>query len=297
MILVNSFMNKLGEFFGSRVFGVLQNIGWRDVLDILLLAVIIYCVLRFVRDRRAWTLLVGFAVLGGFYLLTQALELRTVSMVLRAFFSMYVVFIIVIFQREIRDALEKIGGSVLQLRRFGTPTQSVADVTATIGVLSEAAVDLSREKRGALIVIERNTKLGDYVKTGIELNAEMSCELFGNLFFNRSPLHDGAVIVRDGKIAAAGCILPSSKSSAIPKELGTRHRAAVGISEQSDAVVIVVSEETGTISIANNGILKRGYNSGTLKDDLFLLLTGATEQDGKKSERSFTAETQKNEKE
>ena len=106
-----------------------------------------------------------------------------------------------------------------------------------------------------------------------------------------------AVIVRDGKIAAAGCILPSSKSSAIPKELGTRHRAAVGISEQSDAVVIVVSEETGTISIANNGILKRGYNSGTLKDDLFLLLTGATEQDGKKSERSFTAETQKNEKE
>jgi diadenylate cyclase len=163
----------------------------------------------------------------------------------------------------------------------------MADVAATIGVLSDAACDLSREKCGALIVIERNTKLGDYIKTGIELDALMSCELFANLFFNRSPLHDGAVIVRGGKIAAAGCILPSSKSSAIPKELGTRHRAAVGISEQSDAVVIVVSEETGTISIANNGVLKRNYNSGTLKDDLFLLLTGTTEEDNQRIMKSF----------
>ncbi len=295
MTFAVSFMNKLGEFFSSCILEPIRNIGWRDIVDILLLAVIIYYILRFVRDRRAWTLLVGFAVLGGFYILTQLLGLRTVNMVLRAFFSMYVVFIIVIFQREIRDALEKIGGSVLQLRHFGTPNQSVANITATIGVLSDAAFDLAREKCGALIVIERNTKLGDYVKTGIELNAEMSCELFGNLFFNRSPLHDGAVIVRDGKIAAAGCILPSSKSTALPKELGTRHRAAVGISEQSDAVVIVVSEETGIISIANNGILKRGYNSGTLKDDLFLLLTGATEQESKKTNRSFTAESRENE--
>ena len=281
-------MNKLTEFFSSYILDPIMNIGWRDIVDILLLAVILYYLLRFVRDRRAWTLLVGFAVLGGFYVLTQALGLRVVNMVLRAFFDMYIVFIIVIFQREIRDALEKIGGTVLQLRKFGSPSQSVADAAAIIGVLSEAACDLSREKCGALIVIERNTKLGDYVKTGIVLDAQMSCELFGNLFFNRSPLHDGAVIVRDGKISAAGCILPSSKSSAIPKELGTRHRAAVGISEQSDAVVIVVSEETGVISIANNGILKRGYNSGTLKDDLFLLLTGSTEQD---AIPGFTSET------
>lgn len=286
-----SFLNKLSEFFSSCLLEPIKNIGWRDIVDVLLLAVIIYYILRFVRDRRAWTLLVGFSVLGVFYLLTQIFELRTVNMVLRAFFNMYVVFIIVIFQREIRDVLEKIGGSVLQLRYFGSPSQSVANVTATIGVLSDAAFDLAREKCGALIVIERNTKLGDYIKTGIVLNAEMSCELFGNLFFNRSPLHDGAVIVRDGKIAAAGCILPSSKSSDIPKELGTRHRAAIGISEQSDAVVIVVSEESGIISIANNGILKRGYNSGTLKDDLFLLLTGTSEQDGKKTNRSFTRES------
>ena len=288
MIIASSFMNKLTEFFSSYILDPIMNIGWRDIVDILLLAVILYYLLRFVRDRRAWTLLVGFAVLGGFYVLTQALGLRVVNMVLRAFFDMYIVFIIVIFQREIRDALEKIGGTVLQLRKFGAPSQSVADAAAIIGVLSEAACDLSREKCGALIVIERNTKLGDYVKTGIVLDAQMSCELFGNLFFNRSPLHDGAVIVRDGKISAAGCILPSSKSSAIPKELGTRHRAAVGISEQSDAVVIVVSEETGVISIANNGILKRGYNSGTLKDDLFLLLTGSTEQD---AIPGFTSET------
>ena len=154
-------------------------------------------------------------------------------------------------------------------------------------MLSEAACELSRERCGALIVIERNTKLGDYIKTGVELDALMSCELLGNLFFNRSPLHDGAVIIRAGKVCAAGCILPSSKSQSLPKDLGTRHRAAVGISEQSDAVVIVVSEETGTISIANNGILKRGYNSGTLKDDLFLLLTGNTEEGNRKILRSI----------
>lgn len=297
MTIAISFVDKLANFFSSYILEPIKNIGWRDVVDILLLAVILYYLLRFVRDRRAWTLLVGFAVIGVFYIVTQALDLRVVNMVLRAFFDMYIVFIIVIFQREIRDALEKIGGTVLQLRKFGTPAQSVADITAIIGVLSEAACDLSREKCGALIVIERNTKLGDYIKTGIELDAQMTCELFGNLFFNRSPLHDGAVIVRDGKISAAGCILPSSKSSAIPKELGTRHRAAVGISEQSDAVVIVVSEETGVISIANNGILKRGYNSGTLKDDLFLLLTGSTEQDAKKMVRSFTPETNQDEAE
>ena len=287
MTVAASFINKISDVFFTHILPPLQNFGWRDALDIILLAVILYCMLHFVRDRRAWTLLVGFAALGTFYFLTWLLELRAVYTVLHAFFSMYIVFIIVIFQRELRDALEKIGATILQLRRFGSPTQSIADVAATIGVLSDAACDLSREKCGALIVIERNTKLGDYIKTGIELDAQMSCELFGNLFFNRSPLHDGAVIVRGGKIAAAGCILPSSKSSSLPKELGTRHRAAVGISEQSDAVVIVVSEETGVISIANNGVLKRNYNSGTLKDDLFLLLTGNTEQDNQRILRSF----------
>lgn len=288
MIVATSVMNRLSEIFSTYVITPIKHIGWLDILDIILLAVLLYFVLRFVRDRRAWTLLVGFAAVGVFYFLTWLLDLRALYTVLHAFFSMYIVFVIVIFQRELRDALEKIGGAILQLRHIGSPTQSMADITATIGVLSEAACDLSREKCGALIVVERNTKLGDYIKTGIELDAQMSCELFGNLFFNRSPLHDGAVIVRGGKIAAAGCILPSSKSSAIPKDLGTRHRAAVGISEQSDAVVIVVSEETGTISIANNGILKRDYNSGTLKDDLFLLLTGTTQEDNQRILTSFS---------
>jgi diadenylate cyclase len=287
MIVATSVMNKLSEIFSTYVITPIKHIGWPDILDIILLAVLLYFVLRFVRDRRAWTLLVGFAAVGVFYFLTWLLDLRALYTVLHAFFSMYIVFVIVIFQRELRDALEKIGGAILQLRHIGSPTQSMADITATIGVLSEAACDLSREKCGALIVVERNTKLGDYIKTGIELDAQMSCELFGNLFFNRSPLHDGAVIVRGGKIAAAGCILPSSKSSAIPKDLGTRHRAAVGISEQSDAVVVVVSEETGIISIANNGILKRDYNSGTLKDDLFLLLTGTTQEDNQRILTSF----------
>ncbi len=291
MMIASSWLGQLSEIFSTYILDPIKSFGWRDAVDILLLAVIVYYILRFVRDRRAWTLLVGFGVLGVFYLFTWIFQLRAVYSFLHAFFSMYIVFIIVIFQRELRDVLEKIGATVLQLRHIGSPSQSVADITATIGVLSEAACDLSREKCGALIVVERNTKLGDYIKTGIELDAKMSCELFGNLFFNRSPLHDGAVIVRNGQICAAGCILPSSKSTEIPKDLGTRHRAAVGISEQSDAVVIVVSEETGTISIANNGILKRGYNSGTLKDDLFLLLTGSKEEDGRSTQQSFSKNT------
>lgn len=263
------------------------NIGWNDVLDIVGLAIIFYYIFLFARNRRAQSLFIGLAVFGAAYLLTWALELQALFSLLDAFFNVFMIFLIVIFQRELRDVLDKLGGGAMQLRHLGTQTHSVASVTATIGVLSEAACDLSREKCGALIVVERNTKLGDYIKTGVEVDALLSCELLGNLFFNRSPLHDGAVIIRDGKICAAGCILPSSKSSTIPKELGTRHRAAVGISEQSDAVVLVVSEETGTISIANNGILKRGYNSGTLKDDLFLLLTGATEENNQRILQSF----------
>ncbi len=281
-------MTHLSDAFFTYIVGPFKNIGWNDIIDIVFLAIILYYILRFVRDRRAWTLLIGFCALGVLYLITWWLQLHAVLSLMNAFFSMYAVFIIVIFQRELRDALEKIGSGVLQLRHIGAPSQSVASITATIGVLSEAACELSKEKRGALIVVERNTKLGDYVKTGVELNAQMSCELFGNLFFDRSPLHDGAVIVRNGLISAAGCILPSSKNADIPKDLGTRHRAAVGISEQSDAVVIVVSEETGTISIANNGILKRGYNSGTLKDDLFWLLSGSSEEKGDRFLKSFS---------
>ncbi len=275
-------LDKISELFSDYILAPIKSIGLVDIIDILLLWIVFYYIVIFVRDRRARNLIVGLVALAAVYFLTWVFGLDALYTLLRALFSVYMVFIVIMFQNDLRDALDKIGTSVLRLRQIGTQAHSIASLTATIGVLSEAACDLSKEKCGALIVIERNSKLGDYIKTGVELDANLSCELLGNLFFNRSPLHDGAVIIRNGKICAAGCILPSSKSTDIPKDLGTRHRAAVGISEQSDAVVIVVSEETGNISIANNGILKRGYNSGTLKDDLFLLLSGNTEEENRR---------------
>ena len=281
-------LDTLANAFSRYILTPVRAMGLVDIIDILLLAVVFYYIVIFVRDRRARNLIVGFASVAAVYFLTWVCGLDALYTLFHALFDVYMVFIIIIFQYDFRDALDKLGTWVLQLRRIGTHAHSIASLTAMIGVLSEAACDLSKEKCGAMIVIERDTKLGDYIKTGVELDALMSCELFGNLFFNRSPLHDGAVIVRNGKVCAAGCILPSSKSPDIPKELGTRHRAAVGISEQSDAVVIVVSEETGTISIANNGILKRGYNSGTLKDDLFLLLSGHTEEENRRITQNFS---------
>ena len=286
-------LDKIAELFSDYILTPIKSIGIVDIIDILLLWIVFYYIVTFVRDRRARNLIVGLVALAVVYFLTWACGLDALYTLLRALFSVYMVFIVIMFQNDLRDALDKIGTSVLRLRQIGTQAHSIASLTATVGVLSEAACDLSKEKCGALIVIERDSKLGDYIKTGVELDANMSCELLGNLFFNRSPLHDGAVIIRNGKICAAGCILPSSKSTDIPKELGTRHRAAVGISEQSDAVVIVVSEETGNISIANNGILKRGYNSGTLKDDLFLLLSGNTEEENRRILQNATKKEDK----
>lgn len=286
-------LDKIAELFSDYILTPIKSIGIVDIIDILLLWIVFYYIVIFVRDRRARNLIVGLVALAGVYFLTWVCGLNALYTLLRALFSVYMVFIVIMFQNDLRDALDKIGTSVLRLRQIGTQAHSIASLTATVGVLSEAACDLSKEKCGALIVIERGSKLGDYIKTGVELDANMSCELLGNLFFNRSPLHDGAVIIRNGKICAAGCILPSSKSTDIPKELGTRHRAAVGISEQSDAVVIVVSEETGNISIANNGILKRGYNSGTLKDDLFLLLSGNTEEENRRILQNATKKEDK----
>jgi diadenylate cyclase len=286
-------LEMLKGFFFNYIVAPIKTFGVMDAIDIILLAIVFYYVLTFIRDRRARNLIVGLVALGIVYFLTGVFGLNALHTLFSVFFSAYTIFIVIMFQYDLRDALDKIGTSLLRLRQIGTPAHSIASLTATVGVLSEAACDLSKEKCGALIVIERDSKLGDYIKTGVELDANMSCELLGNLFFNRSPLHDGAVIIRNGKIRAAGCILPSSKSTDIPKELGTRHRAAVGISEQSDAVVIVVSEETGNISIANNGILKRGYNSGTLKDDLFLLLSGNTEEENRRILQNATKKEEK----
>lgn len=261
--------------FSDYVIAPLRGIGIVDVIDICLVAYIFYVIYMQFRERRSWNMLLGVGILTALYFVAQATHLLALHTFLDVFYQVGAMLLLVVFQSDLCDILDRLGAKTRHLRDITKRRpHDIANVTATIGVLSDSAVDLSRERTGALIVVERSSKLGEYIKNGVEINGELSVELIGNLFYNHSPLHDGAVIIRDGKVAAAGCILPSSKSTSLPKELGTRHRAAVGISEQSDAVVIVVSEETGGISIANNGVLKRGYTSGTLRDDLFLLLTG-----------------------
>ena len=275
--------DRLTNAFSEYVLTPIMNIGVIDIIDILLLTYIFYVVYAQVRERRAVTLMLGLGILYILHFVSGALGMSASYAIFDAFYQIGAIVVLIVFREEICDLLDKIGSGMFSLRNIGKrQSHTLASVTATIAVLSDTAVELSRERTGALIVVERNSKLGEYIKNGVMIDGVLSCELLGNLFYNHSPLHDGAVIIRDGKVCAAGCILPSSKSTALPKELGTRHRAAVGISEQSDAVVIVVSEETGGISIANNGVLKRGYTSGTLKDDLFLLLTG---ENGKSTKR------------
>ena len=275
---------RVAQFFSRYLKDVyFPDVKITDILEILILTFLIYHIMLWLKNTKAWMLMKGIVVLAGFILIAAILQMDTILWIAKNSVTVLATALVVVFQPELRRALEKLGEKrfLSSVVPFDTNKENGRFSEATIEGIVKASFAMSKVKTGALIVVERNSKLGDYIKTGVELDAMMSCELLGNLFFNRSPLHDGAVIIRNGKICAAGCILPSSKSSDIPKELGTRHRAAVGISEQSDAVVLVVSEETGTVSIANNGVLKRGYNSGTLKDDLFLLLSGNTEQDNR----------------
>ena len=177
---------------------------------------------------------------------------------------LFLIAFIIIFQSDLRAGLERVGTT--SIRNFRPVSEAEIKATKnTITIVSETAEKLSGKKIGALIVIERKTRLGDYLSQGVIINADLSVELLGNVFFDKAPLHDGAVIIRENRLYAAGCYLPLSTSD-LSKELGTRHRAALGLSEQSDALIIVVSEETGIISVASNGELTRNFNSVSLRE-------------------------------
>ncbi len=255
----------------ERIVGFLTSYNLiTDTLDILLVALFVYFVIRLVRDSRAEQLVKGIAFLALLYLLSTLLGLTTVKYLLKAVFDSGLLVLVIIFQPEIRRALEQAGHSRNGLWRiFGG--LSTVDNGAMIRQWEKAiqatadAVDiLQKQKMGALIVLERSTRLGEIVRSGTLLEAEPSGELIANIFFNKAPLHDGAMIIRDGKLYAAGCILPLSDNLQICRELGTRHRAGVGMSENSDALVIILSEETGMISLADGGELQRNFTKETL---------------------------------
>ncbi len=263
--------NKLltGSFFADPF----STFGWRDILDILCLAALFFALYLFVRDRRAGKLLTGVAIVVAIFAVSEVLEMYAIRYILDSFFAYGLVVLAIIFQPELRAAMERIGSVPFNgLKTIGAETRELSSSAAWVGAIVEAAKNMSFSKTGALIVIERSTKIGEYISTGTTINAELSPELLCAIFVNKAPLHDGAVVIRGGRLYAAGCYLPLSDKNDIFKGLGTRHRAAIGLSEQSDAIVVVVSEETGTISIAYKGELFREFTSVSLRRKLFELL-------------------------
>ena len=250
-----------------------MNFQFKDAVDIIIVAFLIYGVVKLVRETRAGQLVKGLFLLVILFIISSYFNLVMVSRVLAYFFQFAFVAILIVFQPEIRKALEQVGRnnvgqSIAAVVTGRDRSYDRAQIRKAINAVVDGVGILQQLKMGALIVFERKTKLGDIIETGTQINCEPSGQIVGNIFFNKAPLHDGAMIIRDGMIHAAGCILPLTKNTSVSAELGTRHRAALGVSEESDAVVVVVSEETGQISVAVNGVLARRFTRDTLRDVL-----------------------------
>ena len=256
-----------------------QEFGFIDVLDILLVSVIIFYIVKFIRERRASKLAIGVVIVIGVLIVSEILEMRAMSFLLSNVVQVGLIALVILFQPELRAALEKVGSSSFKTFKNTISKDKEHAKGDNIANICQAVSELAREYTGALIIIERNTPLGDIIKTGTVINADICVEMLKNIFFNKAPMHDGAVVIHNNRIYAAGCFLPMSKNDDIIKDLGTRHRSAIGMSEESDAVVLVVSEETGTISIALNGELRRNYDYNSLKHELTSLLGAADSED------------------
>ena len=240
-----------------------------DVLDILITSFLVYKLITWAKVTRTGQLVKGLLALVIAYFLADWMQLQTMKYAMQYLFGNALILLAVIFQPELRTALERVGRSrISKLDLFSHQEEKSVDQQwkTAISAICEAAPVLSRQKTGALMVIERKSRLGEIIKTGTVIDSVPSMELIGNIFFHNSPLHDGAMILRDGKLYAAGCFLPLSDNYDISKQLGTRHRAALGMSENSDALVIVVSEENGVISVALEGKWTRGYDAEMLRE-------------------------------
>lgn len=269
-------LNKVFEAIASWwewMVSIAMNFQFKDAVDIIIVALLIYGVVKLVRETRAGQLVKGLFLLVVLFIISSYFNLVMVSRVLAYFFQFAFVAILIVFQPEIRKALEQVGRnnvgqSIAAVVTGRDRSYDRAQIRKAINAVVDGVGILQQLKMGALIVFERKTKLGDIIETGTQINCEPSGQIVGNIFFNKAPLHDGAMIIRDGMIHAAGCILPLTKNTSVSAELGTRHRAALGVSEESDAVVVVVSEETGQISVAVNGVLARRFTRDTLRDVL-----------------------------
>ena len=256
------------EFFsraGMLIRTIFNTFTWRDAVDIVLVAYVIYTIINLLIHTRTGLLIKGALLMMAIYFVSSQLQLKTITFLISYVFRYGLIVLVVIFQPELRTILERIGrtelGRSLFVSRLGE--NEIDSQRKAIDIITSSAVSLSATKTGALIVFENETPLADIIATGTTLDAEISEELVGNIFYKGAPLHDGAVVVRGDRIVAAACLLPVSHNLEISKEMGTRHRAALGISENTDAVVLVVSEENGFISIAQNGIIVRQLDKET----------------------------------
>ena len=267
-----TFLSEIGDFFAANFDP------WRDSIDILLVTVGIYWLLLLIRGTRAIQILVGLIVLIGLSLAAEVFQLPTVRLILQNFLGSAVLIIIVLFQNHIRRALARVG-------RGFFPTVSAQQESQMLEEIVRAAQSLVQKRVGALIVLERESALTDQIEAGRVIDSAVSADLLVALFLPVSPLHDGAVVVRDGRVASAGCILPLAQRDNLPEGIGTRHRAAVGITEETDAVVVVVSEETAGISVVMAGEMVRELDAPRLRVVLHEILTGETQKLGLESGR------------
>ncbi len=260
------------EILVERLLGIVSFI---SLIDIIIVAFFIYKIFMLIKDTRAEQLLKGLIVLLFATGISKYLGLSMINWILQRAQTILLVALPIVFQPELRRMLEKIGrGGFISSVNFWEDKSAEETIDNIVG----AATDLSAKKTGALMVIERKIGLADIIETGTVLEAKLTKELLKNIFYPNTPLHDGAVIIRQSRIQAAGCFLPLSTNASISKDLGTRHRAAIGLSENSDAIVIAVSEETGTISTAEDGVLKRNYNENELKKYLLEKIQTETNQ-------------------
>ena len=263
----------------ERSLNLLTTMGVADIIDILVVAYLIYKAIWFVRKTNSYNLAKGIIVFLLVMLLADLFGLKMISFALRKTAELGLIALVILFQPELRRLLERMGSSFTTSRgEIGTEIDSAIAHTVL------ACTVMSASRTGALIIFERNVKLNEIMSTGTIINADTNAELIKNIFFNKAPLHDGALIIRDGRIASAGCVLPLTKSTNLSKELGMRHRAGIGLSEQSDAVVVIVSEETGSISVAIDGMLKRHLTSSTLER---LLRSELIIEDNDRDQRGF----------
>ena len=261
----NSILRILNSFI-SFAKSAFLNFGINDAIDIFLLTIFFVFVFKFMKGKKLGSLIIGVFICFVGYLISSVFSLTGVKFILSGIFQIGILAFIVLFQPEIRDLLEKLGStSIVRLLNIGDSGKNIDLNYHIIDNVCSAVRELSSTKTGALIVIERTTQLDEVTKTGVPINADVNSYLLRNLFYDKAPLHDGAVVIDEGKIASAGCILPLTRRSDFEGDLGTRHKAAIGLSEISDAIIIVVSEETGIISVAMDYTLTRDYTADTLR--------------------------------